>query len=62
MNKFKPSKKDLVFEELIKELQKLKGRGKEFNFGTSSTAKGSTEHTLEFEYEGYTAKVELKTI
>jgi len=62
MNKLKPSKKDLIFEELIKELQKLKGRGKEFNFGTLSTAMGSTEHTIEFEYKGYIAKVELKTI
>ncbi len=59
MNKFKSSKKDLVFEELIKELQKLKGRGKEFNFGTSSTAKGSTNHTIELDYRGYTAKIEL---
>ncbi len=60
MNKFKSTEKDKAFEELIKELQKLKGRGKEFNFGTSSTAKGSTNHTVEFDYKGFTAKVELK--
>lgn len=57
---FKSTSKDKAFEELIKEMQSLKGRGKEFNFGTSSTAKSSTEHTLEFDYLGYTAKVELK--
>lgn len=60
MNKFKSTPKDLAFKELIKEMQKLKGRGKEFNFGTSSTAKGSTEHTFEFDFKGFTCKVELK--
>lgn len=60
MNKFKSTAKDKAFEELIKELQKLKGRGKEFNFGTSSTAKGSTNHTVELTYKGYNCKVELR--
>ena len=60
MNKFKSTAKDRVFNELIKDLQKLKGRGKEFNFGTSSTAKGSTEYTVELDYKGYNCKVELK--
>lgn len=59
MNKFKSTPKDLAFEKLIKELQALSRKGKWRNFGTSSTAKGSTEHTLEFDYLGYTAKVEL---
>jgi hypothetical protein len=59
MNKFKSTEKDKAFEDLIKELQKLKGRGKEFNFGTSSKAKGSTEHTIDFNYQGYYCKVEL---
>ena len=59
MNKFKNTPKDKAFEELIKDLQKLKGAGKEFNFGTSSTAKGSTNYTVELTYNGYNCKVEL---
>lgn len=60
MNKFKASKKDLIFEELIKELQVLSRKGKWRNFGTSSTATDSTEYTLEFDYKGCNVKVELK--
>ena len=60
MNKFKSSKKDLIFEELIKEMQVLSRKGQWRNFGTSSTAKNSTEHTLEFDYKGHPVKVEMK--
>jgi hypothetical protein len=60
MNKFKATKKDLIFEELIKEMQALSIKGQWRNFGTSSTAKNSTEYTFEFDYLGQSVKVEMK--
>lgn len=60
MNKFKSTPKDEAFEELIKEMQILSRKGKWRNFGTSSEAKESTEHTLEFDYKGFHCMVELK--
>lgn len=60
MNKFQQTRKDKIFEDLIKELQVISKRGEFRDFGTASTAKGSTNHTLEFDYKGYRCKVELK--
>ena len=57
---FKQSNKDKIFEELIIDLKPITIKSQEKNFGTSSTAKGSTNHTLEFRYKGYDCKVELK--
>lgn len=59
-NLFKRTKKDIVFEKLIKELQPITRKSIRRDFGTSSKAKGSTNHTLEFNYEEYEVKVEMK--
>ena len=60
MNKFKSTEKDKAFEELRNELHPLTIKSKWLDFGTSSKAKNATNHTLEFDYKGYTCKVELK--
>ena len=69
MNKLKPSKKDLAFEELIKELRPLLRQSKELNYGSGGThgtnqfkneEKELSEYTLRFDYKGFTLKVELK--
>ncbi len=60
MNEFKNTSKDKAFEELLKELRPLTRKSEYLNFGTSSKAKGSTNCTIEFDYKGFTCKVELK--
>jgi len=59
-NLFQKTQKDIAFEELIKELKPITAKSERLYFGTSSTAKGSTEHTLIFNYKEFTVKIELK--
>ena len=60
MNKFADTKKDEAFELLRKELQPITIKSKRLDFGTASKAKGSTNHTFEFDYLGFECKIELK--
>ena len=60
MNKFKSTEKDKAFEDFRNELHPLTRKSKWLDFGTASKAKTATNHTLEFDYKGYTCKVELK--
>ena len=60
MSDFKKTDKEKAFENLIKELKPITKKSKWLDFGTSSKAKGSTNLTLEFNYNGFDCKVELK--
>jgi hypothetical protein len=66
---FKTSKKDIVFESLIKELQPITMKSQSKDFGSGGThgtnqfrkaEKELSEHTLRFDYQGFNCTVELK--
>lgn len=63
---FKTSRKDQVFEKLIKELQPITRKSLERNFGSGdkkhfNVAENElSEHTLRFDYSGFECIVQLK--
>ena len=58
---FKTTRKDQIFEKLIKEIKPISRKySHRFDYGTGSKAKGSTNHTIEFDMNGYDVKIESK--
>ncbi len=63
MNKFKASKKDLIFEELIEELRPFLRKSKRLDYGSANkpnAEKNLSEHTLRGDYKGHEFVIELK--
>ena len=58
---FKSTRKDKIFDKLIPEIKSISRKySKRFDIGAPTPAKKYTEHTIEFDMEGYFVRVELR--